>query len=65
MCYNSYERLTAYIFLEVAQMKKAYIAPEAEIVSLAVEDVTNALELVTGQDDHELSLGNELSELFG
>ena len=46
-------------------MKKAYIAPEAEIVSLAVEDVTNALELVTGQDDHELSLGNELSELFG
>ncbi len=45
-------------------MKKAYIAPEAEVVSLAVEDVTN-LNLVTGKDDATLSLGGSLSDLFG
>ena len=45
-------------------MKKAYIAPEAEVVSLAVEVVTN-LNLVTGQDDAVLSLGGELGGLFG
>jgi hypothetical protein len=45
-------------------MKKAYIAPEAEVVSLAVEDVTN-LSLETGRDDAVLSLGADLSGLFG
>ena len=49
--------------MEVAQLKKFYVAPEAEVVSLAVEDVTN-LSLETDRDDIELSLGNDLSELF-
>ena len=46
-------------------MKKAYIAPEAEVVSLAVEDVTNKIALLDEQDDFVLSLGGDLSGLFG
>ena len=48
-------------------MKKTYVAPEAEVVALAVEDVTNAMDLesgMTGRDDNDLSLGGALSGLF-
>jgi len=44
-------------------MKKEYTRPELNIVSLVVEDVTNDLSL--GKDDNRLSIGGDLSDLFG
>ena len=48
-------------------MKKVYIAPEAEVVTLAVENVTNALDINPGNDDQLASMGNggSLGGLFG
>ena len=43
-------------------MKKEYTRPELNIVSLEVEDVTNALDL--GKDDNRLSMGGDLGDLF-
>jgi hypothetical protein len=44
-------------------MKKEYTRPELNIVSLVVEDTTNALDL--GKDDNRLSIGGDLGGLFG
>ena len=45
-------------------MKKEYMRPELTILSLDVEDDTNAI--VPGQDDNELSIGGDsLGNLFG
>lgn len=44
-------------------MKKEYVRPELNVLSLVVEDNTNTLEL--GKDDNRLSIGGALGDLFG
>lgn len=44
-------------------MKKEYIRPELNVLSLVVEDNTNDLEL--NKDDNRLSIGGDLGGLFG
>lgn len=44
-------------------MKKEYTCPELNVVSLVVEDTTNA-ELDLNKDDNRLSLGGDLGGLF-
>lgn len=44
-------------------MKKEYIRPELNVLSLVVEDDTNNLTLE--KDDSRLSLGGLLGDLFG
>lgn len=47
-------------------MKKEYMRPELNILSLAVEDNTNALVDDNENDDIELSIGGDiLGNLFG
>ena len=46
-------------------MKKEYIRPELNVLSLVVEDDTNNLTLDTGKDDTRLSIGGLLGDLFG
>lgn len=43
-------------------MKKEYVRPELNVLSLVVEDNTNTLEL--GKDDNRLSIG-DLGNIFG
>ena len=46
-------------------MKKEYIRPELNVLSLVVEDDTNNLTLDPGKDDTRLSIGGLLGDLFG
>ena len=43
-------------------MKKEYVCPELNVLSLVVEDNTNNLEL--NKDDSRLSIGDLLGDLF-
>ncbi len=45
-------------------MKKEYVRPELNVLSLVVEDNTNDIGL-TGKDDNRLSIGGDLGGLFG
>lgn len=45
-------------------MKKEYVRPELNVLSLMVEDNTNDLSLDMGKDDNRLSIGGELGDLF-
>ncbi len=46
-------------------MKKEYIRPELNVLSLIVEDNTNDLSLVPQKDDNRLSIGDLIGDLFG
>ncbi len=56
-------------------MKNAYVSPEVKVLSLEVEDVTNAGSLdellngvpagMPGVDDNVMSVGNIFSKIFG
>ena len=47
-------------------MKKEYVRPELNVLSLVVEDNTNDISLpVPGKDDNRLSIGGDLGGLFG
>ncbi|MEE0947067.1 MAG: hypothetical protein U0M42_09630 [Acutalibacteraceae bacterium] len=47
-------------------MKKEYMRPELSILSLVVEDNTNALDITINTDDNELSIGGDiLGGIFG
>lgn len=45
-------------------MKKEYIRPELNVLSLVVEDDTNAIGLEDHKDDIRLSIGSDLGSLF-
>ena len=46
-------------------MKKEYVRPELNVLSLVVEDNTNDIGLDTGKDDNRLTIGGALGDLFG